>query len=303
MKTIFILMMVALTSLTLAACSENEPNERIQVVATTTFIGDMVHQVAGDLVDLHVLMAPGVDPHDFVPTQSDTARLQSADLVIVNGLDLEERMGQVLANLGAQKVLVLSDYLDEEALLFEDDEEAFDPHIWFDLSLWSALPPVVASRLAALEPAYANIFEARAKAYVEELLMFDQFIRFSVERIPQDKRVLITAHDAFAYFGRAYGFEVYAIQGISTEGEASIADIQALAALMQERNVTQVFFETTIPQETIQALVQAANALGHQASVGGELFSDSTGSFEEGLETLIRAMHRNLETMLNALGE
>ncbi len=295
--------MIAFSTLTLAACGEQETTERLQVVATTTFMGDLVYQVTGDLVDLHVLMAPGVDPHDFVPTQSDTARLQAADLVVVNGLDLEERMGQVLTSLGSERVIVLGEMLDEAQLLFEDDEGVFDPHIWFDLRLWATLPPLLAARLGTLEPNLSSTFEARAQAYVNELMMLDQWIRQQVEAIPQAQRILITAHDAFAYFGRAYDFEVYAIQGISTEGEASIADIEALAALMQARNVTAVFFETTIPEQTVQALVQAANALGHEAGVGGALFSDSTGSFEEGLETLIRAMHHNVQTILSALGE
>lgn len=303
MKRVFVLTLMLLSTFTLAACSEAEETDRLQVVATTTFIGDMVHQIAGDLIDLHVMMGPGIDPHDYVPTQSDTARLQAADLVVVNGLNLEERMGQVLANLGEDKVLVLGDTISEASLLLEEDDDEFDPHIWFDLPLWSTLPPIVASRLGALAPEHASTFNARAEAYVGDLMMLDAYIRSLIAQIPEENRVLITAHDAFAYLGRAYGLEVFAIQGISTEGEASIADIEALAQLMRDRNVTKVFFETTIPEATINALVEAANALGHQASVGGSLFSDATGSFEEGLDTLTRAMRHNVETILSALGE
>ena len=303
MKKMFVFTLMFLSTAMLAACSETEETERLQVVATTTFVGDMVEQIAGDLIDLHVMMGPGIDPHDYVPMQSDTARLQAADLVVVNGLNLEERMGQVLANLGEDKVLVLGDYVSESSrLLEEDSDEAFDPHIWFDLPLWSTLPPIVASRLGALAPEHASTFNARAEAYVGDLRMLDGYIRGLVAQIPEENRVLITAHDAFAYLGRAYGLEVFAIQGISTEGEASIADIEALAQLMKDRQVTKVFFETTIPEATINALVEAANALDHEASVGGSLFSDATGSFEEGLDTLMRAMRHNMETILSALG-
>ncbi len=302
MKKILIMTALILSVFTLGACNNSNDNEKLNVVVTTTYIGDMVNQIAGDIINLHVMMGPGVDPHDYIPTERDTTRLANADLVIVNGLNLEERMGQVLQSLGDDKVLVLGNYVDENLLLYEEDGE-IDPHIWFDLELWATLPELVSERLSTLAPSHRSIFEARANLYRDDLLMLHHYIKARIEAIPIEKRVLITAHDAFAYLGRAYDFEVYAIQGISTEGEASIADIDALAQLMKDKNVTKVFFESTIPEETINALVQAANAIDHQASVGGELFSDATGSFDEGLDTLMRAMRHNIYTILSALGE
>lgn len=302
MKKILILIALVFSAVTLGACNSSNDGEKLKVVVTTTYIGDMVQQIAGDLIDLHVMMGPGVDPHDYTPTERDTTRLANADLVIVNGLNLEERMGQVLESLGDDKVLVLGNYVDENLFLYEDDGE-IDPHIWFDLELWATLPEIVSERLSTLAPSHRSTFEARASLYREDLLMLHEYIEARVEAISLEQRVLITAHDAFAYLGRAYEFEVYAIQGISTEGEASIADIDALAQLMKDKNVTKVFFESTIPEETINALVQAANALGHEASVGGELFSDATGSFDEGLDTLMRAMRHNIHTIISALGE
>ena len=303
MRRIVLLFSFFIFGFILSACTTDADDERLSVVATTTFIGDMVEQIAGDRIDLFVMMGPGIDPHDYLPTARDTQRLQNADLIVINGLNLEERMGQVLASLNDEAVLVLGDYLNETDLLFEDDDDAFDPHMWFDLSLWSTLVPVVAERLSALDPQNSSIYQARATQYVLDLLDTHELFLSRVQAIEPDQRILITAHDAFAYLGRAYGFEVYAIQGISTEGQASINDIRDLAALMKEKQVTKVFFESTLPEETIQALVEAAQAIGHQASVGGVLFSDSTGSFGEGLDTLTRAMRHNMNTILSALGD
>ena len=303
MKKLGLFFLLISMSLMVWSCDAPHASERVSVVATTTFIGDMVREIAGDRIDLYVLVGPGIDPHDYVPTQSDTRRLQSADLIVVNGLNLEERMGQVLASLGDETVLVLGDYLKAEDLIFDEDENALDPHIWFDLSLWSSLVPVVADRLGRLDPENATAYTQRAYRYVEDLRMLDAYVHTRIDALDPDQRILFTAHDAFAYWGRAYGFTVYAIQGVSTEGQASIADIRALAALMKEKQVTSVFFESTLPQETVLALIEAARAIGHEATVGGALFSDSTGTSDEGLDTLVRAMRYNLYTILSAIGD
>lgn len=299
MKRRLVFLTLLFTLFGLGACTTEADNERLSVVVTTTYIGDMVNQIAKDRVDLFVMMGPGVDPHDYIPTARDTDKIMAADLVMVNGLNLEERMGQVLASLSADKVLVLGDYVDQADVLL-DDENIFDPHIWFDLPLWASLVPVVSDRLSALDPDNEMVYQARAAQYVNDLNDFHELLMLRVAKIPPEQRVLITAHDAFGYLGRAYGFEVDAIQGLSTESEASIADIRDLAQRMKDQQVSQVFFESTLPEETIIALVEAAAAIDHQVFIGGVLFSDATGSFDEGLDSLLRVMRHNMNTILES---
>ncbi len=302
MKKMLVVIILVLTIVTLSACEENGDSDKLQVVATTTYVGELLKNIGGDLIEVEVLMGVGVDPHDYQPRQSDTQKIARADLLVINGLNLEEKMGEVFRNLDQEKVLVLGDHVDEADLLYEAGGEV-DPHIWFNLDIWGHLALVVSERLADHLPEHGDTFAVRAEAYIKDLTMLDIYIRTRVEALPEENRVLVTAHDAFAYFGEAYGFEVHAIQGISTESEASIADINALAQLLVSLDIHKVFFETSIPQATVNALVEAAQALDHDVSVGGALYSDSLGAPEYGHETFLRTYRYNVDTIIDALME
>jgi len=298
--TLVVLSFAAL--LTLAACGTGQSNDKFTVVTTTTYIGDMVRQVGGNRVHVETLMEPGVDPHDYQPRQSDTDRINDADFIVVNGLNLEEKMVDVLQQVASERILVLGDHVAEENLLYEEDG-VIDPHIWFDIDIWKSLVSVLADRLGDIDPDNATFYETRANEYIKDLDMLDVYIRNRVEELPEEARILVTAHDAFAYFGNAYGFEVHAVQGISTESEASIADIENLAQLLVDKDVNRVFWETSVPQSTVDALVEAAQALNHDVSVGGELYSDSTGGYASGHETYIRTYRANIDIIIDALTE
>ena len=302
MKKLLFILMISLGVFTLGACGESSSSDKLRVVATTTYVGDLVRNVGGDLVEVVLLMDVGVNPHDYQPRQSDTEKIVNADLLVINGLNLEEKMGQVFRQLDGDKLLILGDFVDQDDLIFEDNNEV-DPHIWFDLDIWKSLALVLANKLSAIDESNRAVYQARAQAYILDLEMLNVYIQNRVSELPEEKRVLVTAHDAFAYLGRFYGFDVYAVQGISTEAEASISDIETLAQLLVDLDVNKVFWETSVPQSTVNALVAAAQALGHNVSVGGELYSDSTGGWNEGHETLIRTYRYNVDTIINAIME
>ncbi len=286
----------------LSACDETEENDKLRVVATTTYIYDMIKTIGGEHIEIVALMEAGVDPHDFQPRQSDTGRIQNADLVVVNGLNLEERMGEVLSQMNEDKLLVLGDYVPSDKLLYET-ENVIDPHIWFDIGIWQALSEVAGEKLQTMDPENALYYANRAESYMKDLTVLETYVKSRVEELDESKRILVTAHDAFAYFGKAYGFEVHAVQGISTASEASISDIENLADLLVELDVQRVFWESSVPQGTVDALVEATLDLGHNVSVGGELYSDSTGDKLHGHETYIRTFRANVDTIIDALKE
>ncbi len=302
MKKILYIALFLVFTLTLAACENDNDNDKLTVVTTTTYIYDMVKTIGGEHVEVQSLMSVGVDPHDFQPRQSDTKRIQQADLVIVNGLNLEERMGEVLSRMDDDKLLVLGDYVSSETLIYET-ENVVDPHIWFDISIWKALSDVAGQRLQTMDPSNATYYDNRTESYINDLTMLESYVKSRVASLDEDNRILVSAHDAFAYFGKAYGFEVHAVQGISTASEASISDIESLAKLLVELDINRVFWESSVPQGTVDALVEATLDLGHDVSVGGQLYSDSTGDYMSGHETYIRTFRANIDTIVDALLE
>ena len=303
MKKIFFMVLMVSLTIGLFGCEQNENNnDAFTVVATTTYLGDLARQVGGDVVTVETLMDVGVDPHDYEPTQSDTRRIEDADLLMVNGFNLEERLGNVLESMDDSNVFVASDSVSDDDYLFED-EETLDPHIWFDTDIWSDVTKDFALTLSTILPEYESTFESRADEYVKDLAMLDDYIESRVNELDEHDRVLVTAHDAFAYFGERYGFDVHAVQGISTASEASISAIENLAALLVEYDVNKVFWESSVPQGTVDSLVEAAQDLDHTVSVGGELYSDSTGDTRHGHETYIRTYRANIDTIVDALSE
>lgn len=272
-----------------------------EVLATTTVVADLVRQVAGDRVAVDTLMGPGIDPHGYKATPRDADRLARADLVVASGLHLEGRLGELLAKLGRhRRVVAVAEGL-PRARLLEVASGLHDPHVWFDARLWSLTAPAVAEALAAVDPAAADEYRARARDYASRLERLDDALRARVDLIPAERRVLVTAHDAFRYFGRAYGIEVVGVQGPSTESEAGIADINRLVDLVVARRLPAVFVETSVSDRNMQALQEGARARGQRVAFGGRLYSDSLGGPGSGAETLEAALGANVDAIVAGL--
>jgi len=255
--------------------------EGLQVVTTIGMLTDAAERVGGARVSVTGLMGPGVDPHLFRASAGDVRRLAAADLILYGGLHLEAAMGEVLEEMGrGGRTVPVLERLDPALLLpaQEGYPGQFDPHLWFDVGLWARVVEVVAEALAAADPEGGEFFRGNARSYVDELEELDRWVRERLETVPPQRRILITAHDAFHYFERAYGFQVRGLQGVSTVTEAGARDVQALAALIVERGIPAIFVESSVPRRTIEAVRAAARARGADVRIGGELFSDAMGS-------------------------
>ena len=274
---------------------------RPRVVATTTVVADLVRQVAGDHVAVDCLMAAGIDPHSYRATPRDADRLAAADLVVASGLHLEGKLADLLGRLGRKvPVVAVADTLPKDRLL-PVAVDLYDPHVWFDAALWSGCVPAVAEALAALDPTHAAEYRSRGAAQVAELVALDGELKARIASIPDGRRVLVTAHDAFQYFGRAYGIEVVGVQGTSTESEAGLGDINRLVNMLVERKIPAVFVETSVSDRNVAALVEGAAARGHAVRLGGRLYSDSLGEPGSGGDTLVGALRANVEAIVAGL--
>ena len=272
--------------LVLVSCVPNTVDQgaltdrRINVVATIGQIADVAQIVGGERVEAIGLMGPGTDPHLYRASEGDVRRLSEADVIFYNGLALEARMGDILAQMGRQDktTVAVAEQIDENLLLASPEFDGnYDPHIWFDVELWMIVVEIIRDTYAEFDPENADLYQANAAAYLVELQELQADILEQVERIPETQRVLITAHDAFNYFGRAYGFEVRGLQGISTEAEAGTADVQELAAYITENEIPAIFIESSVPIRNIEAVQAAVQSRGFDVQVGGELFSDAMG--------------------------
>jgi manganese/zinc/iron transport system substrate-binding protein len=277
---------------------------RLSVVATIGMIGDAAERIGGDRVRVTSLMGPGVDPHLYKARAGDVRRLSRADLVLYNGLHLEAAMGEVLEELGQrQRTVAVSTSIDRSRLMSPPEfGGSFDPHIWFDVGLWSEAVGRIGQALVEADPEHAAEYSSRLAAYLEELAELDAWIRSRVATVPPARRVLITAHDAFGYFGRAYDFEVMGLQGISTTAEAGTSDVQRLAAMIVARRIPAVFVETSIPRRTIEAVQAAVSARGFNVAIGGELYSDALGDAGTPEGSYIGMVRHNVETIVAGLG-
>ena len=277
---------------------------QLRVVATIGQIADAVRRVGGDRVETHGLMGPGVDPHLYRASESDITRLESADAVFWNGLHLEAGMSGVLERMGDLGVhsIRVTDDIDRDRLLTPPEfEGAYDPHVWFDLDLWTTVVQTIRDALIAMDPDGAEVYRANAAAYIAEIAELDEYVKARALEIEERVRVLVTAHDAFNYFANRYGMQVRGLQGISTESEASTADVQELAKFISERGIPAVFIESSVPDQVVQAVIEAAAARGHTVTIGGEIFSDAMG--EEGTEegAYLGMIRHNIDTIVEAL--
>lgn len=285
--------------------SSSDENKPYTIVATTAMIGDIARNVVGDRATVHVLMGPGTDPHLYRPTRSDITKLMNADVVFYNGLNLEGRMTDTLAQVAASDIAVHSvTGLIAETYLLESEEEEYglDPHVWMDPRGWIQATAAVAHALSIYDVEYADTYTVNSQDYLKELRSLDTYVRQITETIPRDKRVLITAHDAFGYFARAYDLEVQAIQGISTESEAGLRRIEQLVNLIVSREIPTVFTETTVPDRNVRALIEGAAARDHAVTIGGELFSDAMGEDGTWEGTYLGMIDHNATTIARALG-
>ena len=279
--------------------------EPLKVVVTTGMIGDIVRNVAGDRAKVTQLMGAGVDPHLYKATRSDVAAMLNADLTFYNGLLLEGKMTDAFVRVATsgRPVFAVTELIDESYLLEPDGAEGhYDPHVWMDPRAWTKAVEVVGDKLAERDPSAAAAYRDNAKRYLDEIARLDAYAEQVLTSVPAERRVLVTAHDAFNYFGRRYAFEVLGIQGISTESEAGLKKIEELVDTIVTRRIPAVFVESTIPDRSVRALVAGAGARGHEVTIGGELFSDAMGAPGTYEGTYIGMIDHNVTTIARALG-
>ena len=297
--------LLALSGCVAAPASGTEPigNRPVRVTTTTNFLTDTVGRIGGDRVEVTGLMGPGVDPHLYRASAGDVQALRGADVILYCGLQLEGRMGDLFADLAERQITsAVTDGIPREQLLAGPEVgEEHDPHVWFDPSLWGHVSESIAATLIQRDPAHADGYRARLDSYLTELDALDAEIAQRLAPIPPQRRVLVTSHDAFAYFGRRYDLDVAGIQGISTAAEATTADVERVAQLVAERGVPAVFVESSVPRQTIDALLAAAAQRGAQIHVGGELFTDAAGNPGTPEGTYIGMLRANAERIAAGL--
>lgn len=302
LKSFPLLLLLAL----LASCGPTEAreqDERYLVVTTIGMIADIAAQIAGPHGEVVALMGPGSDPHLYTPRRADIARLSRADLILYHGLQLEGNTNEALkAQRSRVPVVAVGERIAESYPILAGDAGGPDPHVWMDVAAWKIAVDVIAEALISKDPGNADEYRAEARRIVEEMEELDRRVAEAMETVPERNRVLVTAHDAFSYFGRAYGIEVRGIQGISTESEAGLRDINQLVDLLVERRIPAVFVESTVPQRAVRSLVEGAASRGHQVSIGGELHSDALGPAGSEGATYIGMIRHNCRTIVAALG-
>lgn len=275
----------------------------IRVVATTGHLADALRNIGGERVTVQALMGPGVDPHLYKASARDVIAIERADVVFYHGLDLEGRMTHIFERLATTRpVYAATDGIPRERLRPSAQYvNAYDPHVWFDPTLWSLVVDELARRLTQLDPEHAALYAANAARYRAQLAEVDRYAQERIALIPPRARVLITAHDAFGYFGARYGIDVRGLQGVSTASEAGAADVQALADFIAERDIRAIFVESSVSPATIRAVQEAVRARGKQVDIGGQLYSDALGDPGTPAGTYLGMFRTNVDTIVTAL--
>lgn len=302
--TLVILLLVAACGPAGGGAGGDLSQRRIRVVATIGMITDIVANVGGERVDVTGLMGPGIDPHLYKASEGDVALLQEADIIFYSGLHLEAQLAEVLERMDDSRIrtVAVTDLIDRDTLLASPTYQGqYDPHVWFDVTLWMQAVSQVRATLAEADPGSAPLYQANAERYLEQMAELHAYVLSQAQRVPAEQRVVITAHDAFNYFGRAYGFEVRGLQGISTEAQASTADVQALADFIAERQIPAIFVESSVPQRTIEAVQAAVRDRGFDVQIGGSLYSDAMGNPGTPEGTYLGMVRHNIDTIVNAL--
>jgi manganese/zinc/iron transport system substrate-binding protein len=294
-------------SVIIAGCNTEKTtesdNEKVVVTTTISQIADAVENIGGEHVEVQSLMGPGIDPHLYKAKQSDIGKLQDADIIFYNGLHLEGKMLEIFEKMDAEKpTYAIADSIPKKQLRKDAaDETAVDPHVWFDIDLWKTALVQVTEGLIEIDPNNKEAYEKNAEQYFTKLDELKQYAEAEMAKIPEEQKVLVTAHDAFNYFGAKYHLEVMGLQGLSTDSEYGLRDVQSLVDTLVDRNIKAVFVESSISEKSIKAVIEGAKDKNHQVEIGGELYSDAMG--EEGTEegTYIGMYKHNVDTIVEAL--
>jgi manganese/zinc/iron transport system substrate-binding protein len=297
--------LIGLSSVSVHAADQAKLEYPYKASATVAMIADIVSNVAGDKAEVDGIIGEGVDPHLYKPTSFDVKLLQASDIIFYNGLNLEGKMGDVLVRVaatGKPVIAVTETLLEDTSYVMTDEADHYDPHVWMDVNGWIKATEVVARALEKFDPTNADYYAKNADNYTAQLRKLNDYGIGVFATIPEKSRVLVTAHDAFNYMGRAYNIQVRGIQGISTESEAGLKDINDLVGFLVENDIPAVFVESSVSQKNVQALVEGAKAKGHNVKIGGELFSDAMGKTGTYEGTYIGMLDHNLTTIATALG-
>lgn len=299
---------IVIASLILFSCKKEAKisveNRRLQVVATTSQVADLIKEIAGNNVVLEGLMGPGVDPHLYKASEGDVTKFYNADVIFYSGLHLEGKLEDVFEKMRHQgkKTIAVSDAISKSSLIASEDfASSFDPHFWFSIPQWKIAATYVAKELVKLDKKNAEIYKLNSQKYIEKLTQLELKNTVQLEELPVEKRILVTAHDAFAYFGKSYGFKVVSLQGLSTATEAGVQDVQRLSEFIIANKIKAIFIESSVPVRTVEALKAAVNAKNHNVVIGGTLYSDALGNPETPEGTYIGMYNYNMNTIINAL--
>jgi manganese/zinc/iron transport system substrate-binding protein len=305
-RTLLPFIVIAVISFLVIACSSKDPKEKsdkLMIVTTTGMIKDAVQHVAGSRAEVISLMGAGVDPHLYKATQGDVEKLTNADIVFYNGLHLEGKMGEVLEKLSHMKpvVAVSSEIPEKDLRTVPGFQGAHDPHIWFDVKLWENSVRAVEKTMSKEDPANASEYQSNASKYIARLDSLHEAVKAKVAEVPEQQRVLITAHDAFGYFGDAYKIQVRGLQGISTVAEFGVRDVTDLVNFIIERRIKAIFVETSVSQKSIEAVVEGCQQKGWNVKIGGSLYSDAMGNAGTPEGNYIGMVNANVKTIVDAL--
>jgi len=296
--------LILLSVLILSCKQEVKKNDKLQVVTTTTMITDLVKHIGGDKIEVEGLMGAGVDPHLYKASEGDVGKLFNADVIVYNGLHLEGKLEEVFEKMRYQNktTIAVADAIDKSTLIgSEYFASNYDPHIWFTIANWEVITSYLVAKLAALDAKNATYYQENGAKYLQELAALKTTITQKINELPAEKRILVTAHDAFNYFGKAFDFKVVGLQGLSTATEAGVKDVQKMAKFIEENGVKAIFVESSVPKRTVEALQEAVRAKGKEVVIGGTLFSDALGNAGTVEGTYIGMYKHNVNTIVNAL--
>ena len=304
---IALLLILVQASIFLSGCANQNSSAtdgKLDIVTTTTMLYDLVATIGGEHVKVRALMGAGIDPHLYQASAGDVRRMQRADIIVYNGLHLEGKMGEIFASLSrvGRTIICAEDGINEAILLSDEtNPEIYDPHIWFDVGIWMDVAIHIAARLSEIDPENAEDYIENLENHLSDLENLEEYIHNRISELPVSQRVLVTAHDAFRYFGRTYGFDVRGLQGISTDAEAGTADVSNLASFIAENRINAIFIESSVSPRNIEALQAAIRARGYEVQIGGELYSDSLGDAASRHDTYILTFKANIDTIVDAL--
>jgi manganese/zinc/iron transport system substrate-binding protein len=309
MRSLLLLLCCFPVLFSLGGCTQTETKgeiaqgQRLKVVTTTGILRDAIANIVGDAADVESIMGSGVDPHLYKATQGDLNKLTGADVIIYNGLHLEGKMGEVLEKLSRQKTVIAAGEGIPEILLRSSSQfqGSYDPHLWFNVSLWMQVVTHLSSELQKKDPQHAEIYQQQTAEYLQALSGLHNEVKAAIAAIPEKQRILITAHDAFGYFGDAYGIQVRGLQGISTVSEFGLQDVSSLVKFIVDNKIKAVFVESSVSPKAIEAVVEGSRQRGHQVQIGGTLYSDALGADGTPEGTYIGMVRYNVNTIVSSL--